>query len=130
QFCSEFLNDRIDLDRRDVLNVMSKRRSRVGPSARAENERVLKLRVREKLVDASIKRFLRLPRDHALMPDAVYVEFVAARLRWRERDLVILRPIAVALEKHRDRSCRDHRQGGVDKMPIAFSVGRFCEPLT
>ena len=43
QFRAEFLNYRIDFDRRDLPDAVSKRGRGVRTCARAENERVLEL---------------------------------------------------------------------------------------
>ena len=108
QFGSESLNNGIDFHRGNLLDAVSKRGRGIGASSGAENKRMLKLRVWEELINPAIERLLRLPWDHALVPDAVNVQLVAARLRGRDRDFVIRRPIAVKLEKERD--CRRHNE--------------------
>src|SRR5207237_9068365 len=99
QFGSESLNNGIDFHRDDLLDAVSQRGRGIGASSGAENKRMLKFRVWEKLVNPAIERLCRLPWDHALVPDAVNVELVAGGLRGVERDFVLRRPITGTLEK-------------------------------
>ena len=112
QLRAQFQDHRIDLDRGDLLNTLRERGRGVGAGARAENQRVLEGSAGKEFVNPPVERLLILPRDHALMPDAVDVEFVTARFRGRERDLVIGRPVGVLLEKQRDRGRREHERRG------------------
>ena len=63
-------DDRIDLDRVDVLGAMPQRRGDVGPRPGAEDEHVLE-RVAEDHVGPLVEVFLLLHRGHRLVKDVV-----------------------------------------------------------
>ena len=78
QLRADLLNHWIDLDCGDLFHAIRQRRRGVGASAGAEDEGVTKRIPGKEIINAAIKRLLLLPRDHALMPDAVDVEMIAA----------------------------------------------------